>query len=59
MNEFDALRLIALIMIAGLVFPGFLYAMKRLKASERSRNLALWLGIALIVAVLYQFFGGG
>jgi len=57
MSEFDTLRLVALLMVAGLVFPGFLYAMKKLNASDRLRNVALWLGIAIIVAALYQFFG--
>ncbi len=57
MSEFEILRLVALLMAAGLVLPGFLYTMKRAKKGSMLRNVALWLLIAVIIALAYSYFG--
>ena len=57
MDQFSILQLVALVMCAFLVLPGFLYYTRKSGSSVLLRNIALWLGIALIVALLYQFFG--
>ncbi|GEM_PF-1404885 len=57
MDQFSILQLVALVMCAVLIFPSFLYYARKSGSSVMLRNIALWLGIALIIALLYQFFG--
>ncbi len=57
MGEFQILQLIALLMVAGLVLPGFLYYAKRSGKGTLLRNIAVWLMIAFLIAVLFKFFG--
>ncbi len=57
MGEFQILQLIALIMVAVLVFPSVRNVMKRSSGSAILRNIAIWLGLFAVVALLYQFYG--
>lgn len=51
------LQLVFLLMVLGLVFPGFIYYMRNSPKSAILRNIAIWLGLALIIAFLYKTFG--
>lgn len=57
MGEFQILQLVALLMAAGLVLPGFLYYAKRSGKGTLLRNIAIWLLVVFVIAVLYKFFG--
>ena len=59
MTQFQILQLVALLMVLGLVLPGFLYYAKRTGKGALLRNVAIWLGVALVIALLYRAFGGG
>lgn len=57
MDQFSVLQLIALVACAALVLPGFLYYARKSGSTVLLRNIALWLGIAVVIALLYIFFG--
>ncbi|MAL79973.1 MAG: hypothetical protein CMN55_12810 [Sneathiella sp.] len=59
MAEGQILQLVALLMVLGLVLPGFLYYTRRAGKAALLRNIALWLAAALVIAILYRTFGGG
>ncbi|MEX1036706.1 MAG: hypothetical protein WDZ54_12190 [Sneathiella sp.] len=59
MAEGQILQLVALIMVLFLVLPGFLYYTRRSGKAALLRNIAIWLAVALVIAVLYKTFGGG
>ncbi|MBL4906940.1 MAG: hypothetical protein JKX94_05755 [Sneathiella sp.] len=54
MSEFQILQLVALIMVAGLVLPGFLYYTKKAKKGAILRNIAIWLVFAIVAAIAYR-----
>lgn len=58
MTEGQILQLIALIMVLGLVLPGFLYYTRRTGKAVLLRNIALWLALFVGIAVIYRLFGG-
>ncbi|WP_169544929.1 hypothetical protein [Sneathiella aquimaris] len=57
MDEFSVLQLIGLFMAFFLVLPGFVYHVRRTGMNGLLKNVALWLGIAVVIALLYQYFG--
>ncbi|MCR9212639.1 MAG: hypothetical protein NXI13_02895 [Proteobacteria bacterium] len=57
MTEGQILQLVALLMVLVLVFPGFLYYTRNQPMASTLRNIAIWLGLALIAAFLYNLFG--
>lgn len=57
MTEGQILQLVASIMVLGLVVPGFLYYSKRTGKGTLLRNIALWLAVAVVIALLYRVFG--
>lgn len=59
MTEMQILQLVALLMMAILVVPGFIYFTRRAGMAASLRNLAIWLAIALVIALLYRTFGSG
>ncbi|MCF8467789.1 MAG: hypothetical protein K9G33_10345 [Sneathiella sp.] len=59
MTQFQILQLAALLMVLGLVLPGFLYYAKRAGKGALLRSIAIWLAVALVIALLYRTFGGG
>ncbi|MZR30980.1 hypothetical protein [Sneathiella litorea] len=59
MVEGQILQLVALLAVLILVLPGFLYYTRRSGKAVLLRNIAIWLGVALVVAFLYKTFGGG
>ena len=59
MSEGQILQLVALLMVLGLVLPGFLYYTRRAGKAALLRNIAIWLALALVIAFLYKTFGGG
>ena len=59
MSEGQILQLVAMLMVLGLVLPGFLYYTRRAGKAALLRNIAIWLALALVIAFLYKTFGGG
>lgn len=57
MTEGQLLQLVALIMVLGLVFPGFLYYTRHTSMASVLRNIAIWLALALVAAFLFSIFG--
>jgi hypothetical protein len=57
MEEGQILQLVALVMVLGLVLPGFIYYSKRLTKGAILRNIAIWLALIFAAAVLYRVFG--
>ncbi|MEH6525231.1 MAG: hypothetical protein V7723_04100 [Sneathiella sp.] len=57
MSEGQILQLVALVMVLGLVLPGFIYYSKRLTKGAVLRNIAIWLALIFAAAVLYRVFG--
>lgn len=57
MTEGQILQLVGLIMVLFLVLPGFLYYTRHQPMATILRNIAIWLGIALVAAFLYSLFG--
>jgi len=51
------MQLVFLLAVLFVVFPGFLYYTRNTSMAGILRNIAIWLGIALIIAFLYQTFG--
>ena len=58
MTQGQILQLVALIMVLGLVLPGFLYYARGTSKAALLRNIALWLAVTLVIAFLYRTFGG-
>ncbi|USG60011.1 hypothetical protein NBZ79_12565 [Sneathiella marina] len=57
MAEGQILQLVALVMVLGLILPGFIYYSKRLTKGAILRNIAIWLALIFAAAVLYRVFG--
>lgn len=57
MAEGQILQLVALVMVLGLILPGFIYYSKRLTKGAVLRNIAIWLALIFAAAVLYRVFG--
>lgn len=57
MEEGQILQLVALVMVLGLVLPGFIYYSKRMTKGAILRNIAIWLALIFAAAVLYRVFG--
>lgn len=58
MAEGQILQLVALLMVLGLVLPGFLYYTRRTGKATLLRNIAIWLAAAVVIALLYRMFAG-
>jgi hypothetical protein len=57
MTSDQILQLVAMIMVLVLVLPGFIYYTRNSSKSAILRNIAIWLGLAVVVAILYRTFG--
>ena len=57
MTTSDFMHLIAMAMVLFLVLPGFLYYTRISGKQAALRNIALWVIIGLIAAIIYSQFG--
>lgn len=57
MSEDQLLKLVALIMALCLIAPGILYYTRRGGSKAAFRNIAVWIIIALLVAIGFSVFG--
>jgi hypothetical protein len=57
MTEGQILQLVALVMVLGLVLPGFIYYSKRMTKGAILRNIAIWLALFVAAGLLYRIFG--
>lgn len=58
MSEGQILNLVALIMVLFLIAPGFLYYTRQGGSKAAFRNIAIWIIIGMLAAILYSAFGG-
>ena len=56
MDGYDIARIVALVMV-GVLLIGPAFISTNLRLSVFLRNLALWLGIAVVISLLYRWMG--